>query len=191
MASDDTEIAVVGAGIVGLAAAYYLSKAGRTRIVLIERGQPIALTSAKSGENYRNWWPHRVMTELTDHSIGLMEAMARESGNRLHMTRRGYALATRRARPDDMIRELDAGYGADAKRLVRIHDSADSPSYRPPLSADWEAAPHGVDVMLNRDLIRRTFPSFSPEIAAVLHVRRAGDIASQQMGQHMLEAVRE
>ena len=153
MTSHEAEIAIVGAGIVGLAAAYYLSAAGRKRIVIVDQGQPMALTSAKSGENYRNWWPHRVMTELTDHSIGLMEAMARETGNRFPMTRRGYALATRRARPEDLIRELDVGYGADAARLVRTHEGATSATYRPPVSAAWEDAPDGVDVLLNQDLI--------------------------------------
>jgi D-arginine dehydrogenase len=66
----DCEIAVIGAGIAGIAAAYYLAiRHGRTRIALIDAGQPMGLTSAASGENYRNWWPHEVMTEFTDRSI--------------------------------------------------------------------------------------------------------------------------
>lgn len=191
MSTQDVEIAVVGAGIVGIAAAYYLSAAGRRRIAIIDAGQPMALTSAQSGENYRNWWPHRVMTAFTDRSIALMEAIAGDTGNRIAMTRRGYALATRRARPDDLIDQLYEGYGAAAAASVRLHGRSDSPTYRPPLSADWETAPDGVDVLLDQGLIRRTFPSFSPEVAAVLHIRRAGSIGSQQMGQFMLERVRD
>ncbi|BBK40051.1 FAD-dependent oxidoreductase [Allostella vacuolata] len=189
MVHQDVEIAIIGAGIVGIAAAYYLAAAGR-RVALVEAGQPMALTSAQSGENYRNWWPHPVMTELTDRSITLMEAIARETGDRIAMTRRGYALATRRARPDDLIDQLQVGYGAEAAARVRIHEGTGG-GYRPPVSADWQTAPDGVDVLLDRALIRRTFPSFSPDIAAVVHIRRAGSIGSQQMGQFMLERIRE
>ena len=95
------DIAVVGAGIVGIACAYHLALSERRpKVALIDPLAPMSLTSAASGENYRNWWPHPVMTAFTDYSIDLMEAVARESDNRLHMTRRGYALATRQADPD-------------------------------------------------------------------------------------------
>jgi D-arginine dehydrogenase len=186
----DVDVAVIGAGIVGIATAYYLFTAqGRRSVALIDPGQPMGLTSARSGDNYRNWWPHRVMTEFTDHSIGLMEEIARKSGDRLHMTRRGYALATRNDNPVRLVAELRAGYGAAASSLIRVHERGAS-SYRPPLSAAWEEAPDGVDVLLDRALIRRTFPSFAPDIACVLHIRRAGDISGQQLGQYMLERIR-
>jgi D-arginine dehydrogenase len=176
----------------GIAAAYYLSmRHGRSRIALIDRGQPMGLTSAASGENYRNWWPHPVMTEFTDRSIDLMEAIARDTGNRIRMTRRGYVLATRSADPRELIEQLYCGYGADAGGAIRIHDGKGTTAYAPPLSADWERAPAGVDVLLDRDLIRRSFPSFAGDIAAVLHIRRAGDISGQQLGQFMLERIRE
>jgi D-arginine dehydrogenase len=176
----------------GIAAAYYLSmRCGRSRIALIDRGQPMGLTSAASGENYRNWWPHPVMTEFTDRSIDLMEAIARDTGNRIRMTRRGYALATRSADPQELIEQLHRGYGADARAAIRIHDGKGATTYTPPLAADWEGAPAGVDVLLDRDLIRRVFPSFAGDIAAILHIRRAGDIGGQQLGQYMLERIRE
>ncbi len=151
----------------------------------------MALTSAASGENYRNWWPHPVMTEFTDHSISLMEAIARDTGNRIHMTRRGYALATRRERPEDLIRALHTGYGAEAAAAIRLHDGAGATRYAPPVSADWRDAPEGVDVLLDGALIRRVFPSFADDVATVIHIRRAGDISAQQLGQYMLERIRE
>ena len=62
MAPDSTDVAIIGAGSVGIAVAYYLVvDHGLTDIVLVEAGDPMALTSAQSGENYRNWWPHPVM----------------------------------------------------------------------------------------------------------------------------------
>src|SRR5690606_12699053 len=109
---------------------------------------PMTLTSAQSGENYRNWWPHPTMTAFTDHSIDLMEALDRESGGRLDMTRGGYALVTRRDRPQDLIDDLHRGYGA-APQKIRIHDSAHG-GYRPPVRSPWADAPDGVDVLLDR-----------------------------------------
>ena len=191
MKTQDVEVAIVGAGIAGIATAYYLClESPACRPLIIDPRAPMSLTSAQSGENYRNWWPQRTMTDFTDRSIDLMEQIARDSGNRLHMTRRGYALATRAVDIDNLIAELHTGYGTDTSDHIRVHTNGSSSSYRPALSADWESAPDGVDVIQNQDLIRQAFPSFDSEIRNVLHIRRAGDISGQQMGQYMLEHVK-
>ena len=190
MKANDVEILVIGAGIAGLATAYYLAvEHKRSRLLIVDEGQPMALTSAQSGENYRNWWPHPTMAAFTDHSTDLMEDIARRTGNRFHMTRRGYLLVTREEKPDELLRQLYAGYGASGSKLIRLHEGA-SRNYSPPLSADWQAAPDGVDVLLGRDLIQQHYPAFDKEIATALHIRRAGDISGQQLGQYMLEAMR-
>jgi glycine/D-amino acid oxidase-like deaminating enzyme len=185
------DIAVIGAGIVGIACAYYLAKSRPgLRIVIVDQRAPMSLTSAASGENYRNWWPHPIMTAFTDYSIDLLEEIARRHDNRVRMTRRGYALATRQAKPDRLLEELHAGYGSDGARRIRVHGAASSASYIPAVSEDWQDAPEGVDVIQNQELIRRHFPTFDPEISTVLHVRRAGDISGQQLGSLMLEEIR-
>ena len=185
------DIAVVGAGIVGIACAYSLALSERRpKVALIDPLAPMSLTSAASGENYRNWWPHPVMTAFTDYSIDLMEAVARESDNRLHMTRRGYALATRQADPELLLRQLHEGYGPQGAAKIRVHKAGSPSTYRPAESADWQTAPDGVDVIQDRRLIERCFPSFDREVATVLHIRRAGDISGQQLGSHMLERIR-
>ena len=66
----------------------------------------MSYTSAHSGDNYRNWWPHPVMTALTNDSIDLMERLARDSHNVFNMTSRGYALATRRTDIDELLANL-------------------------------------------------------------------------------------
>src|SRR3954466_11452544 len=115
-----TDVAVVGAGSVGIAVAYYLVREhGLRDVVLVDARDPLSLTSAQSGENYRNWWPHPVMTAFTDHSTTLMEQIDRESGGRLNMTRGGYALVTRRSRPQDLIEDLHRGY-AESGGEIRI-----------------------------------------------------------------------
>lgn len=191
MKTQSFDIAIVGAGIVGIACAYYLSLSRRgPKVALIDPLTPMSLTSAASGENYRNWWPHPVMTDFTDHSIDLMEAVAQESNNRLHMTRRGYALATRQADPEALLRQLHEGYGPRGAAKIRIHKEGAASTYMPACSADWQTAPDGVDVILDRRLIERCFPSFDRAIATVLHIRRAGDISGQQLGSYMLERIR-
>ena len=186
------QIAVIGAGVAGIAAAYYLCTEYRKKSVLLIDSRPaLSFTSAQSGDNYRNWWPHPVMVDFTNYSIDLIERIAVESSNVFNMTRGGYAVATRRSDIDALIADLHAGYGAAASGLLRFHSGSSSKSYRAPVSSDWAGAPDGVDVLSNRSLIRRTFGSFSKEIARVVHIRRAGGISGHLMGQYMLERIRE
>lgn len=186
---ETAKVAVIGAGSVGIAVAYYLVTQHKVKnLVLVDPRDPMSLTSAQSGENYRNWWPHPLMRDFTDHGISLLEDVDRESGGRLNMTRGGYALATRRENPADLIADLYRGYGTSGEQ-VRIRDAA-STGYQPPLRSPWTAAPQGVDVLVDRDLIRKTFPSYAHDVATVLHVRRAGSFSTQQLGQYMLERIR-
>ncbi len=188
---DSTDVAIIGAGNIGIAVAYYLvTRHGVSDITLVEPGDPMALTSAQSGENYRNWWPHPVMTAYTDHAIDLLEDVARASGNRIHMNRRGYALVTRRGKPENLIAELYRGYGEGGAERIRLHEQGSARAYEPATSADWTKAPDGVDVLMDRTLINAHFPSLAPDVETVVHIRRAGDISGQQLGQYMLEAVR-
>jgi len=128
------------------------------------------------------------MTAFTDHSITLMEELDSASGGRLHMTRGGYALVTRRERPADLIDDLHRGY-AGTPGKIRIRETA--AAYAAPCRTPWQEAPDGVDVLLDRELIRRTFPAYAEDVASVIHIRRAGSIDAQQMGSLMLEAIRE
>ncbi|MCS5613219.1 MAG: FAD-dependent oxidoreductase, partial [Candidatus Poribacteria bacterium] len=53
--------------------------------------------------------------------------------------------------------------------------------------SDWTIAPDGVDIIRNKGLIQMHFPNFAMDIKTIIHIRRAGDISSQQLGQHMIE----
>jgi len=102
MADQHVEIAIVGAGFAGIAAAYYLCVEQKKKsVLLIDSRHPMSYTSAQSGDNYRNWWPHRTMTNFTNDSIDELDRLARESDNVFNMTRGGYVLATRQ---DDVSR---------------------------------------------------------------------------------------
>ncbi|WP_324595132.1 FAD-dependent oxidoreductase [Accumulibacter sp.] len=186
---DTCDTLIIGAGIVGIATAYFLKKLDpKLDLILVDALQPMTFTSAQSGENYRNWWPHPVMTAFTDHSIDLMEQVARASDNRINMNRRGYVLATRSADIDHLLAELEAGYARSSEHSIRVHDRLSAGTYQPPLRENWQDAPSGVDVIKDPELIRRTFPSYERSIQSVIHIRRAGAISGQQMGQYMLES---
>jgi len=175
---------IIGAGIVGIATAYYLARThGHKRITLIDRGQPMAFTSAQSGENYRNWWPHPAMVSFTNNSIDLMEQIARDSDNRINMTRRGYALATRADDISPLLEQLRDGLQQDADRLLRFHTGNGSEGYQDFRAADWQTQPDGVDILQSQELIHANFPSYDETIQTVLHIRRGGDISGQQMGE--------
>lgn len=186
---DDFDVAVVGAGNVGIAVAYYLMKEQNfKRVALIDSRDPMSLTSAQSGENYRDWFPHPVINAFTSHSIRLMEQLDEATGGRLNITRGGYALVTRRDAPEDLIKDLYRTYRATPEK-IRLRDGVNS-DYRPPERTPWQTAPDGVDVLLNQELIRKTFPTLAPDVRTIIHIRNAGSISAQQMGQFMLEEIR-
>ena len=58
MSAPTAEVVICGAGIAGIAAAYHLAvRRGVRGVVLVDEGAPLSLTSDKSTECYRNWWP--------------------------------------------------------------------------------------------------------------------------------------
>ena len=77
----------------GISAAYHLAvRRGVRGVVLVDERPPLSLTSDKSTECYRNWWPGPgdSMVALMNRSIDIVEELARESDNRIMLNRRGY-----------------------------------------------------------------------------------------------------
>jgi len=183
------EVVICGAGISGVAAAYFLSKAGIKNILLLDERPPLSLTSDRSTECYRNWWPDAEMLTLMDCSIDLMEAVADESGNVFRMNRRGYLYVTAN---EDKIPDLEnasrgtAGLGAGP---LRVHSSV-SLYYQPSPPEGFRDQPTGADLLLGSELIQKYFPYLSERAVAALHVRRAGWLSAQQLGIYLLETAR-
>ena len=51
------DVVICGAGIAGIAVAQALAALGVGRVLLVDDQPPLTLTSDKSTEAYRNWWP--------------------------------------------------------------------------------------------------------------------------------------
>jgi glycine/D-amino acid oxidase-like deaminating enzyme len=197
MTLPSASIVVCGAGIAGVAAAYYLAlEHGRRNVVLVEEGYPLSLTSDKSTEAYRNWWPgadrapDRAMTAFMNRSIDLMEGIADATGNRISLNRRGYLYATADAGKIAWLHDMASTAEAAGSGPVRVHDTVSSP-YVPSRERGYDMPLTGADLVTDRALIRQRFPFLAPSTVAVLHARRAGWLSAQQLGMAMLEAARE
>jgi glycine/D-amino acid oxidase-like deaminating enzyme len=187
------DVVICGAGIGGIAAAYHLAvRRGVRDVVLVDERPPLSLTSDKSTECYRNWWPGPgdAMVALMNRSIDLLEDLARESGNVFRMNRRGYLFAT--ADEGRVPQLLAAAREAAALGAgpVRLHDHAGS-EYRPAPPEGFEEQPVGADVITARSLIRRHFGYLAEDTLAVLHARRCGWLSAQQLGMYLLERARD
>lgn len=182
-----------GAGIAGVATAYMLAtRFGVGDVVVCDPRPPLTLTSDKSTECYRNFWPNRPMVALMNRSIDLMEEVSRESGNTIGLNRRGYLYAT--ADPERLaaLGEAAAVASVHGSGPVRVHDgrSGGAP-YTPGPAEGFEGAPDGFDLITDPGLLREAFAGLATEAVGALHVRRAGWVSAQQLGAHMLGRSRE
>lgn len=174
------DVVVVGAGIAGVSTAFNLSRQGIHDVVIVDPLPPLTLTSDKSTECYRNWWPNRPMVGLMNRSIDLLEEMSNESNHSFGLSRRGYLFVT--AEPDrlsEMMAQsfITSDFGGGA---VRTH----------PGPVPYGTAQDGIDVLDRTELIRH-FPYITENAVGALHVRRAGWFSAQQLGAWMLDRAKE
>jgi glycine/D-amino acid oxidase-like deaminating enzyme len=193
MSATTAEVVICGAGIAGIAAAYHLAvRRGVRGVVLVDERPPLSLTSDKSTEAYRNWWPgpDGAMVALMNRSIDLLEELARESGNAFNLNRRGYLFATAdpaRVSQLDRAARCAADQGAGPAR----QHSRGSGDYEPASAEGFASEVTGSDLITEPALLRRLFPYLAGDAVAVLHARRCGWFSGQQLGMLMLERARQ
>lgn len=190
MSRESADVVICGAGMAGISTAYHLTvRHGVKNVVLVDELPPMSLTSDKSTECYRNWWPGPGdgMVALMNRSIDLLEGWADETGNAIQLNRRGYLFATADpAKADEYLaisRDAEA-HGAGPLRIYR--GRAGDPTYEPAPSEGYPAHMTGADLMLDPDLIQAHFPYLTPSTIAVLHARRCGWFSGQQLGAWLL-----
>lgn len=185
---------ICGAGIAGVAVAHALAtRHGFSRVLLIDDQAPLTLTSDKSTEAYRNWWPgpDDAMVRLVNRSIDLLEEWSLASDNRFLLNRRGYLYTTTRAdRAEQFVRDAQLASVQGAGPVRTYRSVADAKSYTPSAHAGWQGHPDGADLFIDRDAIRAHFPWLSSDICVVLHARRCGWFSGQQLGMMLLDEAR-
>lgn len=159
----DADLIICGAGIAGIAAAYFLSaRYGYQDIILVDRDQPMSYTSSKSGENYRDYWPQACMSSLMERSIDLMESLSLQSSDRFSMRSNGYHFVSfdrdREIFPSQHLREY-----SQTSRLEQI---------------------------TNRTRLREEFPYLSEQVQQLVHIKRAGPMDVYALGSFMLSESR-
>ena len=185
------DVVICGAGIAGISAAFHLSvKRGVKNILIIDERPPLTLTSDKSTECYRNWWPGPgdAMVSFMNHSIDLLEAMALETDNIFNLSRRGYLFLTGDVARADTLRDSAAEISQLGAGPLRVHDGGSSPQvYRRSPANGFEGEPSGADLILDTEVIMAHYPFVTEKVVAALHARRCGWFSAQQMGMYMLE----
>ncbi len=155
------EIAIAGAGIAGIATAYYLAvKYGKNQVVLVDRLVPMSLTTSRSGENIRDYWPDSCMASFVGRSLDLMQNLADENDNPFDLRFSGYDFvsesAEREVFPSKHLRESRQG-------LTRSRDA---------------------------QAIRRWYPYLADTIRQVVHIERAGAVDVHALGSLLLAKAR-
>lgn len=189
--TDSADVIICGAGIAGVSTAYHLAvERGLRDVLLVDERAPLSLTSDKSTECYRNWWPGPgdSMVRLMNRSIDLLETWADRSGNPFHLNRRGYLFATARREQAEVYRQSAEEISALGAGPLRIHrGKANDPPFVPAPAEGYRDLPTGADLLLDQTTIQRHFPYLSEETVAVLHPRRCGWFSAQQLGRYLLQ----
>lgn len=183
-------IVICGAGITGVAVAYYLSQAGVKDILLLDERPPLSLTSDRSTECYRNWWPDASMLALMNRSIDLMENLAEKSGDVFRMNRRGYLYVTGDESKVPALIERSKRTSRLGAGPIRTHFADNRSRYQRAPAEGYKDQPVGADLLLGSATIQKHYPYLTDRAVAALHVRRAGWLSAQQLGMLLLESAR-
>jgi glycine/D-amino acid oxidase-like deaminating enzyme len=190
----NSEVVICGAGIAGISVAYHLiMDHGITDIVLVDELPPLSLTSDKSTECYRNWWPGpgTSMVALMNRSIDLLEKLAIETNNFMHLNRRGYLYLTGNPQKAAEIEKDALAISALGAGPLRVHRGRpEDPQYIPSEAEGFTQEVSGADLFLDRNQLLSSFPFLSESVVAGLHVRRAGWFSAQQLGRYLLDCAR-
>ncbi|MBE0409292.1 MAG: FAD-binding oxidoreductase [Anaerolineales bacterium] len=188
------DVVICGAGIAGISAAYHLTVKHNIRdVVIIDERAPMSLTSDKSTECYRNWWPGpgNAMVAFMNRSIDLLEDLALESNNIFQMNRRGYVFLTADPNQAVQYKQISQEISTLGAGPLRVHQKKPVvPPYMPSPNEGFQRVPSGADLVLDADLIHAQFPFISNRAIAMLHPRRCGWLSAQQLGAYLLTNAR-
>ena len=107
------DVVVVGAGITGTSAAYYLKKKGAAKVLLLDKGAgPGCSNTGHSAAIVRTYYTTPLMTRLAKAAVELFEGMTEELGRDGGFRQTGFTQIV----PPEWV--------ADARRMVSMHQDA-------------------------------------------------------------------
>jgi sarcosine oxidase subunit beta len=160
--NQNADVVIVGAGIAGVSAAYLLTVGhGVTDVALVDPRPPLTLTSDKSTECYRNWWPDKTMVDLMNRSIDIFEGLAALTD--FGFNQNGYLFVTGQARTfEEMGQQVD--------EIARLGAEAD---------------------LMGADQLLDLYGFITDDAVGAVRVDRAGWFRAQDLGQWMLDRARD
>jgi glycine/D-amino acid oxidase-like deaminating enzyme len=189
------EVVICGAGMAGICTAYYLAAQGMQDILVVDKRFPLTLTSDKSAETFRVWWPGETNKDkfaLLERSVELMEQLIYESGGVLHMQPRGHCHVTADPTKSADFQNTAHAYATMDLGPLRVYkEQPSAPEPYEPVSATTQAPPNGVDLLLDHKLIREQYPYLPEDTTAILHDRRSGYFSGHTLGMHLLEKAKD
>jgi glycine/D-amino acid oxidase-like deaminating enzyme len=119
------DVVICGAGMAGICTAHCLAERGLRDILLVDKRFPLTLTSDKSAETYRVWWPGEANKDkfaLLSRSVELMEALVREGGGTLTMRPRGHCHITTHEQKVSDFKEASQSHAHLGLGPLRLHE---------------------------------------------------------------------
>lgn len=156
------DVVIVGAGIAGISAAYHLAvRHGVGGVVLVDPRPPLTLTSDKSTECYRNWWPDQPMVDVMNRSIDIFEELAEEID--FGFNRSGYLFVTGE-------QQTLADLSHQVTKVARLGATAE---------------------LLDAGDLRAGYDFITDGAVGAVRIERAGWFRAQDLGQWMLDRARD
>lgn len=187
-AVENVDVLICGAGIAGISTAYFLAQRhGIGNVAIVDDRPPLSLTSDKSSEGYRNWWPGPgdAMVRFMNRSIDLLEELARESDNRIHLNKRGYVYLTADPKQVGVMSHQASQITHLGAGPLRVEGG-----YAFTADERYDSDLDGADLVRDPNIIRTNFPFLAGDTLAMLHARRCGWLSAQQLGMYLLEQAR-
>src|SRR3954463_15392439 len=91
----ETDVFIVGAGIMGLSIAYHLARNGVTDVVVVDRSYLAGGASGRNGGGVRMQWSSEMNIRLMRESIDLCKGFAKELGVNVWLRQGGYLFLAR------------------------------------------------------------------------------------------------
>src|SRR5438876_766547 len=100
----ETDVLIVGGGIMGLAIAYHLALGGTRDVTVVDRSYLAGGASGRNGGGIRMQWSTEMNVQLMRESIALCRRFARELGVNVWLRQGGYLFL---ARTDEVVAKME------------------------------------------------------------------------------------